>query len=187
MTSRQMYVGTFWALASSRESASTWGSPRNLKISPARCSPMATSRAAAFCTPFSPVLVTAAAPSGRVASSVLIALVLRHPSLDLGGDALGLALHQLVELMEVRVRHARRQHRRRGVREVIAAGAGLERGQRDRLLDLRDPRRRAEVLGLALAHAAGHEEQEDEAREAQADPLERAEHRRRDRTRLGRD
>src|SRR3954453_14053282 len=146
MTSRQTSVGTFWALASSSESASTSVSPRYLKISPARCSPMATSRAAAFWTPFKPVLEGAA--SGRVASSVLISLVLRHPGLDLGGDALGLALHQLVELVQVRVRHAGRQHRRRGVREVIAAGAGLERGQRDRLLDLRDPRRRAEVLGL---------------------------------------
>src|ERR1700742_4049575 len=108
MTSRQTSVGTFWALASSSERASTSDSPRNLKISPARCSPIATSRAAAFCTPFRPVLETAA--SGRVASSVVIWLVLRHPGLDLRGDALGLALHQLVELMQVRVRHARRQH-----------------------------------------------------------------------------
>src|SRR3954469_20051681 len=102
MTSRQTSVGTFWALASSRERASTSVSPRNLKISPARCSPMATSSAAAFWTPFRPLLV-ATAPSGRVASSVLIASVLRHPGLDLGGDALGLALHQLVELVQAGV------------------------------------------------------------------------------------
>src|SRR3954468_15570834 len=148
MTSRQTSVGTFWAFASSSESASTSDSPRYLKISPARCSPMATSRAAAFCTPFRPVLEGAAAGSGFVASSVLICLVLRHPGLDLGGDALGLALHQLVELVQAGVRHARREHLRGGAVEVVGAGAGLERGQRHRLLDLGDPGRRAEVLGL---------------------------------------
>src|SRR4051812_34724367 len=121
MTSRQTSVGTFWAFASSSESASTSDSPRYLKISPARCSPIATSRAAAFWTPFKPVLDGAAAGSGFVASSVLICLVLRHPGLDLGGDALGLALHQLVELMQVGVRHARRQH---GVRGVVELEAG---------------------------------------------------------------
>src|SRR3954468_14681181 len=146
MTSRQTSVGTFWALASSSESASTSASPRYLKISPARCSPIATSRAAAFWMPFRPPLVVA--PSGRVASSVLIGLVLRHPGLDLGGDALGLALHQLVELVQVGVRDARREHLRGGAVEVVGAGAGLERGQRHRLLDLGDPGRRAEVLGL---------------------------------------
>src|SRR4051812_41885281 len=162
MTSRQTSVGTFWALASSSERASTSDSPRNLKISPARCSPIATSRAAAFWTPFRPVLVTGA--SGRVARSVLISLVLRHPGLDLGGDALGLALHQLVELVQVGVRHARREHLRRGIRKrVMAAGAGLELRERHRLLDRRQPRRRPEVLGLALAHAAGHEEEEEQA------------------------
>src|SRR3954466_7563012 len=105
MTSRQTSVGIFCALASSSERASTSDSPRNLKISPARCSPMATSRAAAFWTPLRPVLEGAV--SGRVASSVLIGLVLGHPGLDLSGDALGLALHQLVELVQVGVRHAR--------------------------------------------------------------------------------
>src|SRR3954452_13595993 len=111
MTSRQTSVGTFWALASYSESASTSASPRYLKISPARCSPMATSRAAAFWTPLRPVLEAGAA-SVRVASSVLICLVLRHPGLDLGGDALGLALHQLVELVQAGIRHARREHLR---------------------------------------------------------------------------
>src|SRR4051812_5709482 len=157
MTSRQTSVGTFWALASSSERASTSDSPRNLKISPARCSPMATSRAAAFWTPFRPVL-----ESRRVASSVLIGLVLRHPGLDLGSDALGLALHQLVELMQVGVRHARGQHLRGGAGEVVVtARAGLELREGHRLLDRGQPRRGAEVLGLALAHAAGHEEQEE--------------------------
>src|SRR5215218_8412119 len=107
MTSRQTSVGTFCALASSSESASTSLSPRNLKISLARCSPMATSRAAAFWTPFRPLFDA----SGLVASSVDISLLLGHPGLDLGGDALGLALHELVELVQVGVRHARRQHR----------------------------------------------------------------------------
>ena len=55
----------FWALASSSESASTSDSPRNLKISPARCSPMATSRAAAFWTPLRPDLVVGAASAAR--------------------------------------------------------------------------------------------------------------------------
>src|SRR3954466_11549845 len=113
MTSRQTSVGTFWAFASSSERASTSDSPRNLKISPARCSPMATSRAAAFWTPFRLALVTGASP--RVASSGEIRLVLRHPGLDLSGDALGLALHQLIELMHAGVRGARREHLGRGV------------------------------------------------------------------------
>src|SRR3954462_12298169 len=115
MTSRQTSGRTFCALASSSERASTSDSPRYLKISPARCSPMAKSRAAAFWTPFRPVFVGPPA-SRRVASSVVIGLVLSHPGLDLGGDALGLALHQLVELVQARVRHARRQHGRRGAR-----------------------------------------------------------------------
>src|SRR4051812_37098116 len=104
MTSRQTSVGIFWALASSSESASTSVSPRNLKISLARCSPMATSRAAAFWMPFRPdFLDTSRAPLDVVASAA-IGLVLRHPGLDLRGDALGLALHQLIELMQARVR-----------------------------------------------------------------------------------
>src|SRR3954453_15119225 len=132
MTSRQTSVGIFCALASSSERASTSDSPRYLKSSPARCSPMATSRAAAFWTPFRLALVTGASP--RVASSVLICLVLRHPGLDLGGDAFGLALHQLVELVHAGVRGARREHLGRGVgHEVRLVGARLQRGQRDRL------------------------------------------------------
>src|SRR6478735_6958097 len=135
MTSRHTSVGTFWALASSSERASTSASPRYLKISPARCSPMATSRAAAFWTPLRPVLDGAAA-SGRVARSVLISLVLRHPGLDLSGDALGLALHQLVELMQAGVRDARGEHRVARVgHEVGHARAGLELREGDRLVD----------------------------------------------------
>src|SRR3954453_24057178 len=111
MTSRQTSVGIFCALASSSERASTSDSPRNLKISPARCSPMATSRAAAFWTPFRPLIV---GPSGLVASSVLICLVLRHPGLALSGHALGLLLHQLIELVQVGVRHTRPEHLRGG-------------------------------------------------------------------------
>src|SRR3954468_22986955 len=122
MTSRQTSVGIFWALASSRESASTSVSPRNLKISLARCSPMATSRAAAFWTPLRPDLV---GPSeARVASAVLIGLVLRHPGLDLRGDPFGLALHQLVELMQAGVGDARRQHGRGGRVEVVGLRVG---------------------------------------------------------------
>src|ERR1041384_1203840 len=115
MTSRQTSVGIFWALASSSESASTSDSPMYLKISLARCSPMATSRAAAFWMPFSDVLVGAFS----IWASALIGLVLRHPGLDLRGDALGLALHQLVELMQARVRDTRRQHRVGGSIEVV--------------------------------------------------------------------
>src|SRR4051812_29979165 len=146
MTSLHCSVGIFWALASSSESASTSVSPRNLKISPARFSPIATSRAAAFWVPrsFLPVVSV-------VASSVLIGLVLRHPGLDLGGHALGLALHQLVELVEAGVRHAGREHRGGGI-EARVGGARLEGGQRDRLLDLRQPARRAEALALAALH-----------------------------------
>src|SRR3954462_9046793 len=133
MTSRQTSGRTFCALASSSERASTSDSPRYLKISPARCSPMATSRAAAFWTPFRPVLVTGAA-SGRVARSVLIGLVLGHPGLDLGGDALGLALHQLVELVQAGVGDARRKHLGRGVLEVAGRRARLQLRQRHRLV-----------------------------------------------------
>src|SRR4051812_6861711 len=178
MTSRQTSVGIFWALASSSESASTSESPMNLKISLARCSPMATSRAAAFWMPLRPDLVVAPS-AARVASAVLIGLVLRHPGLDLRGDALRLALHQLIELMQARVRDARRQHGGGGRVEVVDLRVRLQLRQRHRLLDRRQPGRRAEVLALALAEAAGHEEQEQEAREAETDPLERPEHRRR--------
>src|ERR1700712_5657163 len=130
MTSRQTSVGIFWALASSRESASTSVSPRNLKISLARCSPMATSRAAAFWTPFRLDFVIALL--GRVARSVLIGLVLRHPGLDLRGDPFGLALHQLVELMQAGVGNSRRQHGRGGRVEVVGLRAGFELRQRHR-------------------------------------------------------
>src|SRR4051794_29565773 len=101
MMSRQTSVGIFCALASSSESASTSASPRKRKISPARCSPTATSRAAAFCVPRSEETVVG---TSVVARSRLIGLVLRHPGLDLGGHALGLALHQLVELVQAGVR-----------------------------------------------------------------------------------
>src|SRR4051795_7957487 len=144
MTSRQTSVGIFWALASSSESASTSASPMNLKISLARCSPMATSRAAAFWMPLRPDFVV----GSGTASAVLIWLVLRHPRLDLRGDALGLALHQLVELMQAGVREARRQHGRRRVLQRAARRALLELSERHRLLDLGQPARRAQVLAL---------------------------------------
>src|SRR4051794_16057667 len=102
MMSRHSEVGTFGALAISSESASTSDSPRWRKISPARSSPMATSRAAAFCTP---VILSSESSFSRVGTG----LVLRHPLLDLGGDALGLTLHQLVERVQVGVGHAGRQ------------------------------------------------------------------------------
>src|SRR6201991_2606039 len=151
MISRQTSVGIFCALASSSESASTSVSPRKRKISPARFSPTATSRAAAF---WAPRRLLTDFGASVVASSVLIGLVLRHPGLDLGGDALGLALHQLVELVQARVRHPRRGHRGGGLRNA-AAGLRLEGGQRHGLLDLGQPARRAEALALAALHAAG--------------------------------
>src|SRR4051812_47961983 len=125
MTSRQTSVGIFWALASSSESASTSASPMNLKISLARCSPMATSSAAAFWMPLRPDL-TPVPSAARVASAVLIGLVLRHPGLDLRGDAFRLALHQLVELMQAGVRDARGQHRVGGRVEVVGLRAGFQ-------------------------------------------------------------
>src|SRR3954453_17480028 len=156
MTSLQTSVGILWELASSRDSASTSPSPRNRKISPARCSPMATSRAAAFWTPFSFLAGTVAG-----SATTAIVLVLRHPGLDLGRDTLGLALHELIELVQRGVGHPRRQHGHRGLGGGLAGGVLLELGQRHRLLDLRQPARRAEVLALALAQAARHEEQEE--------------------------
>src|SRR5690349_20636626 len=164
MISRQVSVGTLRALAISRESASTSESPSWRKISPARSSPMATSSTAAFCRPVS--------DESRVASSDATS-VLGHPLLDLRGDPLGLALHQLVERLEVRVGGARRQRDRR--RPVEDLRALLELGEPDGLLDLGQPRRAGERLALALAQRAGHEEQEDQRGEPEADPLERAE------------
>src|SRR4051812_12958393 len=105
MTWRQVSVWTLWCdLAISSESCSTSVSPRCRKISPARSSPTATRSTAAFLMPVSfppaPVLTTSAATP---------ASVLRHPLLDLGRDALGLALDQLVELLEAGVLPPRRQ------------------------------------------------------------------------------
>src|ERR1700741_964024 len=145
MISRQSSVGTLRDLAISSESASTSVSPRWRKISPARSSPMATSSTAAFSIPLSVF--------GRVASSALTALILAHPLLDLGGDALGLALHQLVERLQVGVGRARRQ-RDRGLVGAEHLRALLELGKRDGLLDLGQPRRGGERLALALAQVA---------------------------------
>src|SRR4051794_16997428 len=139
MMSRQTEVGTFGALAISSDSVSTSASPRWRKISPARSSPMATSRAAAFCTPV--ILST-----GSSFSAVGIGLVRRHPLLDLGGDALRLALHQLVERVQVRVGHARRQVDRRRLDRRQLLRALLELGQRHGLLDLGEPARLGQRL-----------------------------------------
>src|SRR5690348_5792502 len=139
MTSRHMSVGTLREFAISSVSASTSVSPRCLKIWPARSSPTATRRMAAF---WMPLILRRA---GLGASSV-DTLVLRHPLLDLRGDAIGLALHQLVELVEGDVGLARREGDRRRGR---LGGRLLERGQRHRLLDLGQPGRRGERLALA--------------------------------------
>src|SRR3954454_2450207 len=102
-----------------------------------------------------PRIAGALSSFGRVARSVLIVLVLGHPLLDLSGDALGLALHQLVDRLEVGVRGARRQLDRRGLRGLEALRLLLELSQRHGLLDLRQPRGRGERLALALAQRAG--------------------------------
>src|SRR3954464_7883833 len=142
ITARPSVVGTFGDFAISSDSVSTSDSPRWRKISPARSSPMATSRAAAFWTP----LIFS---SDSSLSAVGIGSVLRHPLLDLGGDALRLALHQLVERAHVGVGHARRQRDRRRLGRDHLLRALLELGQRDGLLDLGEPARLSQRLALA--------------------------------------
>src|SRR5262245_12682553 len=125
MTAAQISEGTFGDLAISSESASASVADRCRMTSVARSSPTATRNAAAFLRP--PSLAAAFGAAGAVGGAVIV-LVLAQPLADLGGDALGLALHQLVELVHARVGLARRQHRGRG--------AGLELGEPDRSLDL---------------------------------------------------
>src|SRR4051812_38339162 len=143
MMSRHSEVGTFGALAISSDSASTSDSPRWRKISPARSSPIATSRAAAFCTPL--ILSTVIS---RVASLAGTGLVLRHPLLDLRGHARRLALHQLIERVQARVGHARGQCDRGRLGRDHRLRALLELGQRDGLLDLGEPARLGQRLAL---------------------------------------
>src|SRR3954464_6596593 len=108
---------------------------------------MATSRTAAFSMPVRALEDV----SGWATAPMAIGSVLGHPLLDLSGDALGLALHQLVDRLEVGVRGARRQLDRRVLRGLEDLGLLLELSQRHGLLDLRQPRGRGERLALALA------------------------------------
>src|SRR3954468_16739281 len=118
MICRQVSVCTFACdLAISSESCSTSVSPRWRKISPARSSPTATRRMAAFLMPGS------FTPPDAVTTSVPIPdSVLGHPLLDLRRDALRLAVDQLVELLQARVRAPGRQ--RGGVRLERRRGGG---------------------------------------------------------------
>src|SRR4051794_19756620 len=135
-TSLQTSAGTLRALAISSESDSSSDSPRWRTISEARCSPIATSRAAAFWTP----RMLAVECLGEAAGASAVTLLLGHPLLDLRGDALRLALHQLVELAQRRVGHPRRERDRGGV-AVVRERAALELGERHGLLDLGQPAR----------------------------------------------
>src|SRR3954447_14674214 len=121
---------------------------------------MATSRTAAFSIP----VRVLEAVSGWATVPRAIGSVLGHPLLDLSGDALGLALHQLVDRLEVGVRGARRQLDG-GVRGAARQDLRLllELSERDRLLDVGEPGRRRQRLTLALAQRAGHEEQEEQS------------------------
>src|SRR4051794_24941547 len=98
MTAAQTSDGTFGDLAISSESASASVAERCFMTSVARSSPTATRNAAALRRP--PSLATG---FGALASATRLISVLAQPLADLGGDAVGLALHQLVELVHALV------------------------------------------------------------------------------------
>src|SRR5215217_224279 len=104
MTAAQISEGTFGDLAISSDSASASVAERCFMTSVARSSPTATRNAAALRRPPS----LAAGLGGAAVAGGLIS-VLAQPVADLGGHALGLALHQLVELVQALVGPARCQ------------------------------------------------------------------------------
>src|SRR4051794_7675168 len=166
MTSSYTGAGTLRALAISSESASTSCSERWRNTSPAFSSPRATTSTAAFCGPVSLPSVVATA----------MASVLAHPLPDLCRDPVGLALDELPEPDHVLGLGARRQRC-----ELARGRAGLELGEAHGLVDLAQPCRVGERLGLLAAQAAPGEEREQQDREAHDAPLERSDEGRGDR------
>src|SRR4051812_11185879 len=176
MTAWQTSEESLGALAISSDSASASVGERCFMTSAACSSPTATRNAAALRMP--PSFADGVAAVLASGSATVIS-VLTQPVADLGGDALGLALHQLVELAHALVGLAGGQGRER-------LGAGLELGEADRGLDLAQPLRLGERLGLTAPDVACHEEEEQQAGEADPGPLERTDDRRRHRAGLGR-
>src|SRR3954468_3583678 len=170
MTAAQISEGTFGDLAISSERASASVSERCFMTSVARSSPTATRNAAALRRPPS-----FDAAFGETVATALIS-VLAQPMAHVRGDALGLTLHQLVELVHVLIGLAGGEDRGRP--------PGLELGEPDGGLDLAQPARLGERLGLPPANAARHEEAEEQRGQTEADPLQRPEHGRRYRARL---
>src|SRR4051794_22337675 len=162
MTAWQTSEVNFGALAISSDSASASVGERCFMTSAAWSSPTATRKAAALRRPPS---FPGAVAGVFVWGSATVISVLAQPVADLGGDALGLALHELVELVHALVARAGGQGPER-------LGAGLELGQADRGLDLTQPLRLGERLGLTAPDVARHEEEEQQAGEADPDPLE---------------
>src|SRR3954470_6192127 len=155
MTAWHTSEENFGALAISSDSASASVGDRNFMTSAAWSSPTATRNAAALRSPPS----LAGVGAGFLAwGRATVISVLAQPLADLGGDAVGLALHQLVELVHALVGLTRGQH---GGRRP-----GLELGEPDRALDLAQPARLGQSLGLAAADAARHEEAEEQRGEA---------------------
>src|SRR4051812_46128325 len=153
MTAWQTSEESFGALAISSDSASASVGERCFMTSAACSSPTATRNAAALRRPPSFAGDVAGGVGWGHATGIS---VLAQPVADLGGDALGLALHELVELVHALVALAGGQGPER-------LGAGLELGQADRGLDLAQPLRLGERLGLAPADVARHEEEEQQA------------------------
>src|SRR3954465_3922891 len=186
MTAAQISEGTFGDLAISSERASASVSERCFMTSVARSSPTATRNAAALRRPPS-----FDAAFGEAVATALIS-VLAQPMAHVRGDALGLTLHQLVELVHVLISLAGGEDRGRppgpelgdAARGARGAPPGLELGGPDGGLDLARPARRAERLGLPPANAARHEEAEEQRGQTETDPLQRPQHGRRDRARL---
>src|SRR3954454_22047419 len=177
MTAWHTSEENFGALAISSDSASASVGDRNFMTSAAWSSPTATRNAAALRSPPS----LAGVGAGFLAwGRATVISVLAQPVADLGGDAIGFALHQLVELVHALVRLTGRQRRE------LRRAAGLELGEADRGLDLAQPLRLGQRLGLAPADVARHEEEDQQAGEADPDPLERTDDRRRHRSGLGR-
>src|SRR3954468_1079070 len=174
------FGGTDSSCAISSDSRSISSSRRWLKIEAACSAPSDTSRAAALLTPLSwaapavagvgsgTVAISVPGPAARASSSFTpwVSASTRsgsavQPGPHLLSDALRVLLDDLLDLLAHRV--GRRLDER-------GPALTLEVGQRGRRLDLAQPDG-LEVLALVAAQVAGHEEEEQQHRQPQEDPL----------------